>query len=144
MKKVFIQLYFIIAYAFLYSINSNAMIFECENGYSYKIDRKDNQSIYYFKKLDTNWQSIKNVIEVNNKLEYYLPDSTYLACSDKKLNVCRYKSLLTYNSSTQTANVREVIIADCFIGTMGCNKYEKGLELNLRRCNLINDISTSN
>ena len=144
MKKVFIQLYFIIAYAFLYSINSNAMIFECENGYSYKIDRKDNQSIYYFKKLDTNWQSIKSVIEVNNKLEYYLPDSTYLACSDKKLNVCRYKSLITYNSSTQAANVREVIIADCFIGTMGCNKYKKGLELNLRRCNLINDISTSN
>ena len=144
MKKVFIQLYFIIAYAFLYSINSNAMIFECENGYSYKIDRKNNQSIYYFKKLDTNWQSIKNVIEVNNKLEYYLPDSTYLACSDKKLNVCRYKSLITYNSSTKAANVREVIIADCFIGTMGCNKYEKGLELNLRRCNLINGISTLN
>ena len=134
MKKVSIQLYSIIASIFLYSFSSGAIIFECENGYSYKIDRNTNNSKFYFKKVDSKWKSIKKVKEINNKIEYFLPNSTYLACSDKELNICKYKTLITYNSTTQKANVREIIIADCYIGTMGCNKYEKGLELNLRRC----------
>ena len=78
MKKVFIQLCSIIS-IFLYSISSSAIIFECENGYSYKIDRNTNHSAFYFKKVDSNWQSIKKVKEVNNKIEYFLPNSTYLA-----------------------------------------------------------------
>ena len=139
MKKTFSQFCFFIIFTFLYSINSNAIIFECENNYSYKIDKKDSQKVYFFKKNKTDWQSIKNVKAGNNKLEYFLPDSTYLACSDKELNICKYKTLITYNSTTQKANVREIIIADCYIGTMGCNKYEKGLELNLRRCQVKND-----
>ena len=139
MKKVSIQLYSIIASIFLYSFSSGAIIFECENGYSYKIDRNTNNSKFYFKKVDSKWQSIKKVKEINNKIEYFLPNSTYLACSDKELNICKYKTLITYNSTTQKANVREIIIADCYIGTMGCNKYEKGLELNLRRCQVKND-----
>ena len=134
MKKVSIQLYSIIVSIFLYSFSSSAIIFECENGYSYKIDRNTNNSKFYFKKVDSKWQSIKKVKEINNKIEYSLPNSTYLACNDKELNICKYKTLITYNSTTQKANVREIIIADCYIGTMGCNKYEKGLELNLRRC----------
>ena len=139
MKKVSIQLYSIILSIFLYSFNSGAIIFECENGYSYKIDRKTNNSKFYFKKVDSKWQLIKKVKEINNKIEYSLPNSTYLACNDKELNICKYKTLITYNSTTQKANVREIIIADCYIGTMGCNKYEKGLELNLRRCEVKND-----
>ena len=139
MKKVSIQLYSIIVSIFLYSFSSVAIIFECENGYSYKIDRNTNNSKFYFKKVDTKWQSIKKVKEINNKIEYSLPNSTYLACNDKELNICKYKTLITYNSTTQKANVREIIIADCYIGTMGCNKYEKGLELNLRRCQVKND-----
>ena len=139
MKKVSIQLYSIIVSIFLYSFSSGAIIFECENGYSYKIDRNTNNSKFYFKKIDSKWQSIKKVKEINNKIEYSLPNSTYLACSDKKLNICKYKTLITYNSNTEKANVREIIIADCYIGTMGCNKYEKGLELNLRRCQVKND-----
>ena len=139
MKKVFIQLCPIIVLSFFYSINSITMVFECENGYSYKIDRKENQSTYYFKKVDLKWQSVKKVKEINNKIEYFLPNSTYLACSNKELNVCKYKTLITYNFATQIANVREIVVADCFIGTMGCNKYEKGLELNLRKCKINND-----
>ena len=139
MKKVSIQLYSIIVSIFLYSFSSGAIIFECENGYSYKIDRNTNNSKFYFKKVDSKWQSIKKVKEINNKIEYFLPNSTYLACSDKELNICKYKTLITYNSTTQKANVREIIIADCYIGTMGCNKYERGLELNLRRCQVRND-----
>ena len=139
MKKFFIQLCSLITFIFLYSLSPSAVIFECENGYSYKIDRNTNNSKFYFKKVDSKWQSIKKVKEINNKIEYSLPNSTYLACSDKELNICKYKTLITYNSTTQKANVREIIIADCYIGTMGCNKYEKGLELNLRRCQVKND-----
>ena len=32
------------------------------------------------------------------------------------------------------ARVSEVVDNDCFIGTMGCNEYKKGLRLNKRRC----------
>lgn len=137
MKKVFSNFYFVIIFAFLYSINSNAIIFECENEYSYKMNKKDEQLIFFYKKKNTKWQSINNVKKSNNKLEFFLPDSTYLACSDKKLNICNYKSLILFDISTKQASVREVVINDCYIGTMGCNKYEKGLELNQRRCNII-------
>ena len=144
MKKASIQFCSIIALIFLYSISSGAIIFECENGVSYKIDRNTNHSKFYFKKVDSKWKSIKKVKEINNKIEYFLPNSIYLACSDKELNVCKYKTLITFNSATQVADVREIIISDCFIGTMGCNKYEKGLELNLRRCQIKNDPSAPN
>lgn len=138
MKKTFSQFYFFIIFSFLYSINSKAIIFECENNYSYKIDKKDSQTVYFYKKINTDWQSIKNVKIGDNKFEYFLPNSTYLACSDKKLNVCNYKTLISFNLSNKEADVREVVLDDCYIGTMGCNKYEKGLELNQRRCNIIN------
>jgi hypothetical protein len=138
MKKTFTQFYFFIIFFFLYSVNSKAIIFECENNYSYKIDKKDSQTVYFYKKINTDWQSIKNVKIGDNKFEYFLPNSTYLACSDKKLNVCNYKTLISFNLSNKEADVREVVLDDCYIGTMGCNKYEKGLELNQRRCNIIN------
>ena len=138
MKKTFTQFYFFIIFSFLYSFNSKAIIFECENNYSYKIDKKDSQTVFFFKKINKDWQSIKNVKIGDNKLEYFLPDSTYLECSDKELKVCKYKTLISFNLSTKEADVREVVIDDCYIGTMGCNKYEKGLELNQRRCNIIN------
>ena len=105
---------------------------------------KEMKEEFYFKKVDSNWQSTKKAKEINNKIEYFLPNSTYLSCSNKELNVCKYKTLITYNTTTQKANVREIIIADCFIGTMGCNKYEKGLELNIRRCQIKNDPSVPN
>ena len=114
MKKVSIQLYSIIVSIFLYSFSSSAIIFECENGYSYKIDRKTNNSKFYFKKVDSNGNP-KKVKEINNKIEYSLPNSTYLACSDKELNICKYKTLITYNSTTQKANVREIIIATAIL-----------------------------
>ena len=138
MNKTFTQFCFFILFSFLYSINSNAIVFECENNNSFKIDKKNSQTMYFYKKINTDWQSIKNVKIGNNKLEYYLPNSTYLECSNKKLNVCKYKTLISFNLSTKEADVREVVLDDCHIGTMGCNKYKKGLELNQRRCNIIN------
>ena len=138
MKKTCSQFCFFVIFSFLYSINSNAILFECENNSSFKIDKKNSQTVYFYKKINTEWKSIKNVKVGNNKFEYYLPNSTYLECSDKKLNVCSYKTLISFNLSTKEADVREVVLDDCHIGTMGCNKYEKGLELNQRRCNIIN------
>ena len=138
MKRFLSQFYFIIIFTFLYSINSNAIIFKCENGYSYKINKKDSQIMFFLKKINTDWQLIKNVKLSSNKLEYFLPDSAYLACNDKKLNICKYKSLITFNLSTKEANVREVVLDDCHALIMGCNKFEKGLELNQRRCNILN------
>lgn len=137
MKKILFKTYYLIMLIFFYSNNSYAIIFECENGLSYKMDKKQKQTKFYFKEINSNWQLVENVLETNNKLEYFLPNSTYLTCNDKKLNICRYKSLITYSLSTKDASVREVILDDCFIGTMGCNKYNKGLELNKRRCKII-------
>ena len=144
MKNIFIQLYSIIVFTFLFSINSNAMIFECENGFTYKIENYKNQLFIYYKELNKDWIAIVNSNISENKYELILPNSQYLGCANKNLAICNYNTLITYKPNTGEANVREVIRNDCFIGTMGCNKYEKGLELNLRRCNVINNISTSN
>tara|TARA_X000000950_G_scaffold256915_1_gene322783 strand:+ start:854 stop:1315 length:462 start_codon:yes stop_codon:yes gene_type:complete len=144
MKNIFIQLYSIIVFTFLFSINSNAMIFECENGFTYKIENYKNQLYIYYKELNKDWKAIVNSNISENKYELILPNSQYLGCANKNLAICNYNTLITYKPSTGEANVREVIRNDCYIGTMGCNKYEKGLELNLRRCNVINNISTSN
>ncbi|MAH88894.1 MAG: hypothetical protein CMJ06_02445 [Pelagibacterales bacterium] len=144
MKNIFIQLYSIIVFTFLFSINSNAMIFECENGFTYKIENYKNQLFIYYKELNKDWKAIVNSNISENKYELILPNSQYLGCANKNLAICNYNTLITYKPSTGEANVREVIRNDCYIGTMGCNKYEKGLELNLRRCNVINNISTSN
>tara|TARA_A100001011_G_scaffold395356_1_gene490096 strand:+ start:3560 stop:4021 length:462 start_codon:yes stop_codon:yes gene_type:complete len=144
MKNIFMQLYSIIVFTFLFSINSNAMIFECENGFTYKIENYKNQLFIYYKELNKDWKAIVNSNISENKYELILPNSQYLGCANKNLAICNYNTLITYKPSTGEANVREVIRNDCFIGTMGCNKYKKGLELNLRRCNVINNISTSN
>ena len=144
MKNIFIQLYSIIVFTFLFSLNSNAMIFECENGFTYKIENYKNQLFIYYKELNKDWKAIVNSNILENKYELILPNSQYLRCVDKSLAICKYNTLITYKPSTGEANVREVIRNDCFIGTMGCNKYERGLELNLRRCNVINNKSTSN
>ena len=46
MKKVSIQLNSIIVSIFLYSFSSGAIIFECENGYSYKINKNTNNKTH--------------------------------------------------------------------------------------------------
>ena len=134
MKNIFIQLYSIIVFIFLFSINSNAMIFECENGFTYKIENYKNQLFVYYKELNKDWKAIVNSNISENKYELILPNSQYLGCANKNLAICNYNTLITYKPSTGEANVREVIRNDCFIGTMGCNEYEKGLMLNQSFC----------
>ena len=136
MLKKFIFLYFITIYLLLFSFNLRGITFECENGYSYKIDFTDKKSLISFKKINESWQKVENNNLNKNKLELFLPNSKYLSCSDKSLPQCEYSTLIIYKQDVNQASVREVIINDCFIGTMGCNKYNKGLELNQRRCNV--------
>ena len=141
MKNIFIQLYSIIVFTFLFSINSNAMIFECENGFTYKIENYKNQLFIYYKELNKDWKTVEKSNITKNKYELFLPNSRYLQCTDKSLAICHYSTLIEHQTNTGKANVREVVSNDCFIGTMGCNKYEKGLELNQRRC-LVNFFSS--
>ena len=53
MKKTFIQFCFFFIFFFLYSFNSSAIIFECENNYSFKADKKDSQTVFFYKKIKT-------------------------------------------------------------------------------------------
>ena len=138
MKNLFFNFNLIIIFFMLFSSNIKAMILQCENGFSYKIATKQNSKPkIFFKDLHEDWQVIDKFMVVENKYELFLPSSTYLSCADKNLEVCKFSTLITYNSATGEANVREVILNDCYIGTMGCNLYNKGLELNQRRCKVI-------
>ena len=126
--------YFLTVLILLFSFSSYGLIFKCENNYSYKIDFTERKLIILFKSNNKNWQKVNNSKVSENSYELLLPDSSYLSCSDKSLNVCEYSTLILHNPKTGQASVREVVLNDCYIGTMGCNKYEKGLELNERRC----------
>ncbi len=132
MKKLIIILLIIFT-----SVNiayTDNILFQCENGFSYKIDYRKNDTFLYFKTSDKDWKKVEKSNISKNKYELFLPNSRYLQCSDKSLAICYYSTLIKYEADTGKANVREVVINDCYIGTMGCNKYEKGLELNERRC----------
>ena len=57
----------------------------------------------------------------------------YLACADDNLPVCRY-SILISDLTNHRPKFTELVLNDCFIGTMGCNEYSKGLNLNQSFC----------
>tara|TARA_B100001093_G_C25919953_1_gene632311 strand:- start:81 stop:473 length:393 start_codon:yes stop_codon:yes gene_type:complete len=114
---------------------TSELLFECENGYSYKIN---NSADSFYKKTNQDWKKIDRIIASKNKLELFIPNSNYLSCSNKDLPICSYSKLINFNLEKNKANVREIVLNDCFIGTMGCNKYSKGLELNQKRCKISN------
>ena len=130
-----INLFFILIFIFYFDVT--AKTFVCENGYSYKIDYDTSNPKYFFKKSNEDWKIIKKIKILEHRYEFILPNSNYLACSDKSLNVCEFSTLIKYNPNTNQANIREVVLNNCYIGTMGCNQYNKGLELNQRRCKVI-------
>ena len=122
-------------------IYSENILFKCENGFTYKIEYYKNRPFIYYKELNKDWKEVEKSNITKNKYELFLPNSRYLQCTDKSLAICHYSTLIEHQTNTGKANVREVVSNDCFIGTMGCNKYEKGLELNQRRC-LVNFFSS--
>ena len=132
MKKLILVLSFI--FTSIGEIYSENILFKCENGFTYKVEYYKKRPFIYYKELNKDWKTVVNSNILINKYELILPESQYLGCKNKNLDICEYTTLVTYKPSTGEANVREVIRNDCFIGTMGCNKYQKGLELNQRRC----------
>ena len=138
MKNYYLTLYLIVVFLLILSINVKGMIFQCENGYSYKIDiiKKDISKVY-FKTLDEDWKIVENVNITDKEYELFIPNSTYLSCSNKNLSICNFSTLITNNPSLGEINVREVVLNNCYIGTMGCNQYYRGMQLNQRRCKLL-------
>ena len=93
----------------------------------------------FFKNKTSDWVSVKDIDISNKEFHITLPKNEYLKCSDPNLNVCTFKKVIFYNpKNSNRARVSEVVDNDCFIGTMGCNEYKKGLRLNKRRCKKIN------
>ncbi len=134
-KLILILLVLLISYENIYA---KSLLFQCENKFSYKIEYYNKQSHLFFRELNKDWRKVEKANMSENKYELFLPDSSYLGCTDKSLAICRFSTLIIYKPASGEANVREVISNDCFIGTMGCNKYNKGSELNLRRCTVYN------
>ncbi len=114
---------------------SNELVFICENNYSYKITNIENNHKSFFKYKNDDWNEIKSFNILGNKLELFIPNMEYLACSDKSLAICKY-SIRINDFTGKRPTVTEVVLNDCYIGTMGCNEYKKGLELNQSFCKL--------
>ena len=114
---------------------SKELILGCENGYSYKISYADKANkTPYFKFKDNDWIEVKKYKFKNDNIELFIPDNKYIACADTSLPVCNYSILISEISKARPIT-NEVVISDCYIGTMGCNEYNKGLKLNKSYCN---------
>ena len=127
---------FTILFIFISSqLFSKELIFDCENGYSFKILYTDKlNKTPYFKFNNANWIEVKKYKFKNDSIELFIPDNKYLACVDESLPVCNYSILISDISKSRPIS-NEVVISDCYIGTMGCNEYNKGLKLNKSHCN---------
>jgi len=116
------------------------LIFQCEDGYSYKIANQEKSTKQaFFKNKTSDWLRAKDFEVKKREFHITLPKNEYLKCSDPTLNICTFKKVIFYNpKNSNRARISEVVDNDCFIGTMGCNEYKKGLRLNKRRCKKIN------
>ena len=135
MKNTFFLMLFLSSF-----VSAEELIFQCEDGYSYKIATHEKSvKEAFFKNKTSDWVSVKDIDISNKEFHITLPKNEYLKCSDPTLNVCTFKKVIFYNPKhSNRARVSEVVDNDCFIGTMGCNEYKKGLRLNKRRCKKIN------
>ena len=135
MKNTFFLMLFLSSFA-----SAEELIFQCEDGYSYKITTHEKSvKEAFFKNKTSDWVSVKDIDIANKEFHITLPKNEYLKCSDPTLNVCTFKKVIFYNpKNSNRARISEVVDNDCFIGTMGCNEYKKGLRLNKRRCKKIN------
>ena len=129
------RIFLISIFFFSTSLIAKELLFICENNYSYKFVNIKNNQRSYFKFNNDNWTEIKKFKISENNLELFIPDMKYLGCADESLSVCTY-SIRINNYSEKRPSVNEVVLNDCYIGTMGCNEYKKGLELNKSYCKL--------
>ena len=121
------------------NLSSTEIILKCENNYSYKIINKSKIKIFFLKNNSYKWTEIKSFSITEDKLDLYIPNMKYLGCSDKTLPICKYGMRIknyTGGSGNKRTVVTEVVLNDCYIGTMGCNAYKKNLELNKSFCQI--------
>ena len=129
---------------FLQTDKEYALIFEDDavflDEFSKKLQKFVLKNFKYKKQiilLSELWQFFKKPLDKEDDYEIVSVRNAVLAHS-YFINREAAKSLISFNLSTKEANVREVVLDDCHALIMGCNKYEKGLELNQRRCNILN------
>ncbi len=130
MRFFYISFFFISTTLF-----ANELVFTCENNYSYKLIEIKNKQQAFYKSNKDEWTEIKTFNITDNELVLFIPNLEYLGCSDKSLPICKY-SIRINNFTQKRPSVTEVVLNDCFIGTMGCNEYKEGLELNQNFCRL--------
>ena len=127
---------FLLSICFICSnLISGELVFTCDNNYSYKLVNLKNTQKTFFRYKKDNWKEVKNFNVTGKNIELFIPDMEYLACSDQSLTVCKY-SIRINDFKSKRPTVNEVVLNDCYIGTMGCNEYKKGLELNQSFCKL--------
>ena len=116
------------------NVFSSEIVLKCENKYSYKVIKDDNNyNTSYYKYKNEDWVEVKEFKIEDNKIELFIPNMQYLACADKNLPICNYSKLIS-GYLEKRSTVSEVVLNDCYIGTMGCNEYKKGLKLNQSFC----------
>ena len=120
------------------NLTSKELLLRCENGFSYKISYSDNSNIISYYKTKNDWIEVKNFRLKNDSIELFIPNKKYIPCTDNSLPICKY-SILISKVSTNRPSTSEVVLNDCFIGTMGCNEYKKGLNLNKSYCTRLNE-----
>ena len=130
MKNLVFSIFFICN-----NLISSELVFICENNYSYKFLNIGNSKKSFYKYKEQNWIEIKSFKISDNKIDLFIPNFKYLGCADKTLPICKYK-IRVNNPTLERPSVTEVVLNDCYIGTMGCNEYKKGLELNQSFCKL--------
>ncbi len=107
------------------------LIFQCEDEFSYKVSKYNNA---YYKKSGEDWKKLNNFNISKNKIEFLIPNLSYLECKGKELPVCNYSKVISGFLNSESIKVSEVVQNDCYVGLMGCNFYRKGLSFNIRTC----------
>ncbi len=114
---------------------SDELVIKCQDNYTYRISTTNlNKNSLFYKYADENWKELEEYKIVGDAVELFIPGLKYLQCSDNNLPVCSYSKLI--KSYKSKPSVSEIVLNDCFIGTMGCNQYKKGLMLNKYHCEL--------
>ena len=128
MKSILVTLFF-----FSFKVSA-ALLIRCENGYSFKIlNFQTSNSIIFYSLDKNNWIKVENHSFLNDSVTLFIPELKYLACSDKTLPICSYGIKISKISQSRPIT-QEIVLNNCYIGTMGCNEYNKGLELNQSSC----------
>ena len=128
------NIFFSLLFFFSSNLLAKELVLKCENSYSFKFSNfNTDNKVSSYKFNDEDWIEIKQFKVKDNTVELFIPNMQYLACADDNLPVCRY-SILISDLTNHRPKFTELVLNDCFIGTMGCNEYSKGLNLNQSFC----------